>query len=150
MSGKACGTAAGGGGRGCIPLLQESRNPAGEGARERYFVDLRLDQNLPWRNVQHPEQLHDALVLLRCALNEKRVVERIGNDSRNAGGQRSSLGVAQIGSGQIRSWCTRWRCTRRGGRYPGRPLGRPRPLECAATGKASAGRIAKPASAAVT
>src|SRR5262245_5854899 len=46
---------------------------------QRDFINLSVDKNLPWQNIQFLNRLFDRLVILWCALNHKCVVDHVGN-----------------------------------------------------------------------
>ena len=56
-----------------------ARYVAGEGVGHINGIDLGFDEDLARRNVQFPDQLLDALVLLRRGLNQQGVVQWIGD-----------------------------------------------------------------------
>src|SRR5689334_3592688 len=72
-------------------LLQKCSHAAGESARKIHLVDFGFDQNLAGRNVQLLEKLENSLIFLARGLNQERVVERIGNDARDA-----TVGLAKV------------------------------------------------------
>src|SRR5579859_1416494 len=57
----------------------DARRP---GAGEVHLVHLGFDQHLSRRNIDLLDEVRNLLPLLRRALNQERVVERIGNDAR--------------------------------------------------------------------